>query len=412
MAFDDVSRNAPEEQIAAFAPRRILIVCPDFYPNVGGYSNALTSFVLALSEDPQLKVKAITWAPLAGQSELTRDNLLVERFRRLPEFRYSIILDQIRFGFYLRRKIRTESYWFVLFETFENPISLLLCLWRFPYKRHVAIRIHGSTETEVFQYGKGLMNRINRRLQKYLAGIVPNIFATTPYYKQFFVEKILEGDILASFKNFHTIPNCISGRRSCAGGRVSSGDTTFLCLGRLNTVGYNQKNFELVAQALYLVKKEHPDIFGKMKVYFAGKGERRVDLESVLRHLGIADRCEALESLPNEDVQSLQRSASATILVSRYEGHSMFALEALANGSPLIISKNTGLSQMVEDGENGFLVDYDDPFDLANAMYRIVFSDLSKMSEASRRLYAERFGPQKVVQKFLTCIELCLASRK
>jgi glycosyltransferase involved in cell wall biosynthesis len=391
--------------------KEILIVCPDFHPVTGGYANAGTNFVRALAATGEAKIHVVTWVPLGGASELGGPNLSVQRFKRLPEFRYSILLDQVFLGLHLRRLLRRRPFDFVLYETFENPIALAISLGGRRDLRRVGIRIHGCTETELFRYQRGAMNALKRFLQKRLARRVPNIFSTTRFYRDFFTQRILGGDVLAAFKNYPVVPNCVF-PNPVGGRRPPAGEIAFLCLGRIDDIGYNQKNFELIAQALAILKRERGDLYGRARVYFIGGGERRRDLEAVVRSLGVAERCELLESLPNAEVHALQASVAASLLVSRYEGLSMFGLEALANGSPLIVSRGTGASELVAEGDNGTLVDPDDPFDLAGAMQRIAAGDAQRMRAASRARFEEHYRPETIAGKFLTSVDLCLASRK
>jgi glycosyltransferase involved in cell wall biosynthesis len=395
--------------------REVLLVCPDFHPAVGGYAHAGTQFATALARSGRGRVTVVTWVPLAGAPEIAQDRLSVVRLRRLPEFRYSILLDQFRLGLRLRRLIRSGPFEFILFETFENPLAQAIALWRSPALRRVAVRIHACTETEVFRFDRRPIGALNRFLQRRVARRVPNIFSTTRFYLRWFAANVLEGDVFASFKNYQLIPNCVAIDRPAAapaGARPPSGEVTFLCLGRLNAIGYNQKNFELVAQALAILKGGRPDLYGRTRVHFVGDGERRKDFEAVLERLGVAGRCAVVPSLPNREVHALQASASACILVSRYEGLSMFGLEALANGAPLIVSRNTGASELVADGVNGYLVDHDDPFDLAAAMGRVATADVSSLRAASRRRFEEEFDPALIADRFWTSVDLCLASRK
>jgi glycosyltransferase involved in cell wall biosynthesis len=401
---------------AAGAVREVLVVCPNFHPEVGGYAHAGTQFVRALSRSGRARVTVVTWVPLDGREELSLPHVTVARVRRLPLFRYSILLDQVLLGLRLRRRLRRQPFDFVLFETFENPIALAIALWRRRSLRRVGVRIHGCTETEIFRDDRHLIFRLNRALQRRVARRLPNIFSTTRFYRKFVATDLLDGNALASLKNYHVIPNCVEVTPDPAAALPmrppSSGDLTFLCLGRINAVGYNQKNFELVAQALRILKTARPEVYARTRVIIVGDGERKDDLKSVLADLGVAARCELIDAMTNREVHALQASASACILVSRYEGLSMFGLEALASGAPLIVSRGSGAAELVLDGRNGFLVDEDDPFNLAEALARLAAADLGAMRTASRRHFEESYDPGRTIEKFFTCIDLCVASRK
>lgn len=390
---------------------RILVVCPDFHPAVGGYAHAGTAFVRALVRSGRGEITVVTWVPLRGAPELAGPGLTVRRFRRLPGFRYGILLDQVRLGLRLRRLIRREGFDFILFETFENPIAQALALRGSRALRRTAVRVHGCTETEVLRSDRRWLGGLYRALQRRVARRVPNIFSTTAFYKEWVRTHVLEGDVTATFKNWCVVPNTVEAPAPVVAAAPS--DTLdFLCLGRMNEVGYNQKNFELVAQALAILRRSRADLYPKIRVRLIGDGPRKADLQAVLGALGVAGRCELVDALPNERIRALQAASSACILVSRYEGMSMFALEALAHGAPLILGRGTGVSELVREGVNGFLVDTDDPFSLASAMERVGAADLGALRAASRRLFETEYDPARVAARFWTAVELCLASRK
>ena len=59
--------------------RRYLIVTPDYYPLNGGYANAASNFVAALSADERTFVKVITPTELGHSPEIKQANIRVQR---------------------------------------------------------------------------------------------------------------------------------------------------------------------------------------------------------------------------------------------------------------------------------------------------------------------------------------------
>ena len=87
----------------------------------------------------------------------------------------------------------------------------------------------------------------------------------------------------------------------------------------------------------------------------------------------------------------------------------MFALEALANGSPLIVSKVGGLRELVIGGENGFFVKPQDIEDIAKKIVYILKAsdeELNKMRKKSVEIFEKRFSPQIIMEKFKTLLEI------
>jgi glycosyltransferase involved in cell wall biosynthesis len=68
---------------------------------------------------------------------------------------------------------------------------------------------------------------------------------------------------------------------------------------------------------------------------------------------------------PHREVLELMRSCDVLVLPSIAEGRALVQQEAMANGLPLIITKNTGGEDLIIPGQTGFLVPIRDPEKIA-----------------------------------------------
>jgi len=73
------------------------------------------------------------------------------------------------------------------------------------------------------------------------------------------------------------------------------------------------------------------------------------------------------------DTSSVYRRADVLVMTSEYEGTPNVLLEAMACGLPVVASKVGGVPEMVQHGQNGFLVDCGD-----EAGYRVALERLSQ----------------------------------
>ncbi len=78
-------------------------------------------------------------------------------------------------------------------------------------------------------------------------------------------------------------------------------------------------------------------------------------------------------TLPQASLDSLYRSADASVLLSTHdgEGYSGSVAESMMAGTPAIVSRHRVLPEMVEDGVSGFVVDGTPGNTLADALRRI-----------------------------------------
>lgn len=104
-------------------------------------------------------------------------------------------------------------------------------------------------------------------------------------------------------------------------------------------------------------------------VWLAGEGVGRDALKAQARRLGVAGRIHFLG--PRGDVFALMRCADLVALPSRFEGHPLALLEAMALGKAVVASAVGGVPETLRDQETGLLVPRGDVGALASALERL-----------------------------------------
>jgi glycosyltransferase involved in cell wall biosynthesis len=104
-------------------------------------------------------------------------------------------------------------------------------------------------------------------------------------------------------------------------------------------------------------------------VWLAGEGDLRGVLKTQARRRGLAERIHFLGS--RSDVFALMRCADLISLPSRFEGHPLALLEAMALGKAVVASSVGGVPETVRDGETGLLVPRGDVRALARALAQL-----------------------------------------
>ena len=117
--------------------------------------------------------------------------------------------------------------------------------------------------------------------------------------------------------------------------------------------------------------------------------------------LALGEHVQCLGSLPSEQVQEELARAQAFALVSREENSPLGIEEAMAAGVPVVTSNRCGMPYMVRDRETGFLVDPEDPADIARALAAVLRDPdrRAAMSERSRAVARDRFHPDRVAAR-------------
>jgi len=109
-----------------------------------------------------------------------------------------------------------------------------------------------------------------------------------------------------------------------------------------------RKNQDLVIRAM--------TSFPHATLMLAGKGEEEQNYRALAKQLGVAERIRFLGSVSHEELAHLTAAADIAILVSKSEGLANAWVEALACGTPVIISEAGGARELVTSTDAGRIV--------------------------------------------------------
>jgi glycosyltransferase involved in cell wall biosynthesis len=94
------------------------------------------------------------------------------------------------------------------------------------------------------------------------------------------------------------------------------------------------------------------------------------EVDSVIEELNLSNIVRFLGAVPNEELVYLYNAAKLFVLPSFYEGFGLPPLEAMACGTPVIVSNVSSLPEVV--GDAGILVNPEDVEGLTVAMWRVL----------------------------------------
>jgi glycosyltransferase involved in cell wall biosynthesis len=147
--------------------------------------------------------------------------------------------------------------------------------------------------------------------------------------------------------------------------RNSSGSFTVGFLGRLHP----KKNLELLIRAV-------DGLSGGARLAIAGEGPNtyEAELRGLVAALGMDDRVDWVGFLEGDRRWAFLDEVDVLAMPSQYECFGMVAAEAMARGTPAVVSRETGIAELIERHRCGLVIDL----------------DLEQLTQALKRLIDDR----------------------
>jgi glycosyltransferase involved in cell wall biosynthesis len=144
---------------------------------------------------------------------------------------------------------------------------------------------------------------------------------------------------------------------------------------------------------------------------FVGEGPLRGEMTSLIESLGLADRCRIIDF--QDDIRWVLEMIDVLVLPSREESFGLVLVEAGAYGKPVIATRTEGPSEIVADGDTGFLVQLGDAVELAGRIEQFVSGALDgeQMGRAGARRVNELFSAPRNAAKIEAALRDLLSWR-
>jgi len=110
----------------------------------------------------------------------------------------------------------------------------------------------------------------------------------------------------------------------------------------------------------------------------------RGELEALAKGEGVAVRTTFAGFVSDDDLIDAIKSSDMVAVPSRFEPFGIIALEAMAAGVPVVVTRVGGLAEIVEDDVDGLEADPDSPRSIADATIRLL-SDRALASRLAAR---------------------------
>lgn len=173
----------------------------------------------------------------------------------------------------------------------------------------------------------------------------------------------------------------------------SAGEMRIICVSTLSPM----RGVRSLIQAFKILSGRYDQV----RLTIVGDGNERKSLEDLVQGLELKGKIEFVGAISGEDVIEHYQRASIFVRPSLEDTKNRIVLEAMASGLPVITTDTEGISEIIFDKQNGFIVKKKDPDDLAEKIENFILNEamLIEISKNSR-LSAEQVAWSVIAKKY------------
>jgi glycosyltransferase involved in cell wall biosynthesis len=187
--------------------------------------------------------------------------------------------------------------------------------------------------------------------------------------------------------------NGVNGNANGSKPKSLESELTVLYVGRIERA----KGILVLANAIPEIIKHVPRVRFLIAGYdrpTARGTSQRAELEEQFARAGVSAKVEFLGAIEQSQLSALYRRADLCVVPAlQYESFSYTCAQAMAAGKPVIATRVGGMSETVEDGRTGLIVEPDNADELATAVVAL-------LKDRERRVAMGRAGREKVLREF------------
>jgi glycosyltransferase involved in cell wall biosynthesis len=166
-----------------------------------------------------------------------------------------------------------------------------------------------------------------------------------------------------------------------------------------------RKGVEFLIKAFPRVKNRIPNV----KFLIVGNGTEKTNLESLAHNLKASGDLLFTGHVTDKKLEVFYEISDVFVLPSLYETFGLVLLEAMAHRKPVVATRILGVSELVNSGLNGILVEPKNPKQLSEAIIQI----LSEKNYANQlgmngERFSKKFEWKTVVSKYVDAYQECL----
>ena len=198
--------------------------------------------------------------------------------------------------------------------------------------------------------------------------------------------------------------------------------------------GISKKSLRLVFIGISSVKAETPPVElpkGVINLLFVGRFDAPKGIDYLLEHfskckrkdihlfvigdnvVGDSEKIPMIDTekvtfcgwIPHDKLDGYYKSCDAVIMPSRWEAFGLVGVEAMKYGKPIIVSNRGALPELVKDGENGYIFDFEHPESLIRILDKLEKKELCRMGQKAALFFLQRYESRKMLEKTILIYE-------
>jgi glycosyltransferase involved in cell wall biosynthesis len=175
---------------------------------------------------------------------------------------------------------------------------------------------------------------------------------------------------------------------------IADSTTVIANVGRLS----EQKGHCYLIEAVQLLAQERDDF----KVLVVGKGELEEEIKAQVKKLGLEDHI--IFTGFRTDVYSIMKQIDFLLHTALWEGFGFVVAEAMAAGKPVVSTDVSNISEIMIDGQTGYLAKPKNPEDIANKTLKMIDPSKEKrnqMGEQGRKIVKDNFSFSAKIEQLI-----------
>jgi mannosylfructose-phosphate synthase len=191
--------------------------------------------------------------------------------------------------------------------------------------------------------------------------------------------------------------------------RLGFGPATIFAVSRLA----HNKGFDLLIDAFSVAVQRIPEAELVLAIGYEDRNETEQAIyETLLERVsqyGLGKKVRFTGFIADEDLPDYYRAADLFVLSSRYEPFGMTSIEAMASGTPVVVTAHGGLARVLSFGDNALIADPFDSEEFGIAIYQALHYRRLRRRLSSRgaALARSRFTWTGIAQQLLDAVDTC-----